>query len=230
VSFSLYQSGPPYNYSLFTWDTAGFDELGTPNQHIQNAPIVIVPANVVGQTATTAALNVGAVDTRGEANLTYTWSAVAGSAPVSFDPNGTHDAQNTTATFTQAGNYTLQVTATDPAGLTATSQVTVVVNQTADHFVISVPASAASGAAFDMTVTVVDQFGNTVTDYTGTLHFSTTDPDLGVILPPDYTFGADDHGSHVFTLGVTLITPGDETITAMDTASGLSGNGVVHIS
>ena len=58
--------------------------------------------------------------------------------------------------------------------------------------------------------------------YTGTVIFSTSDPDPGVVLPADYTFTLDDDGSHTFAdtgLGeTTLITPGDQTLTVMDTA------------
>ena len=39
-----------------------------------------------------------------------------------FSDNGTNAAQNTTAAFSMAGNYTFQVTITDPGGLTATSE------------------------------------------------------------------------------------------------------------
>jgi hypothetical protein len=39
--------------------------------------------------------------------------------------------------------------------------------------------------------------------------------------PTDYTFTADDAGVHTFTGGATLVTPGDQTITATDTSSGI---------
>jgi hypothetical protein len=38
--------------------------------------------------------------------------------------------------------------------------------------------------------------------------------------PADYT--AADAGVHTFTGGVNLITPGDQTVTATDTASGIT--------
>ena len=70
-------------------------------------------------------------DVAGESTLTYTW-ATTGTPPavVSFSINGSNAAKNTTATFSKAGNYTFQVTITDPNGLTATSSVNVTVNQT----------------------------------------------------------------------------------------------------
>jgi hypothetical protein len=61
------------------------------------------------------------------------------------------------------------------------------------------------------------------------MHFSSTDPVPGVIIPPDNTFEASDSGSHVFTPGVTLITPGDETIAVTDTGGGISGSVTMHL-
>jgi adhesin/invasin len=70
--------------------------------------------------------------------------------------------------------------------------------------------------------------------YIGTVTFSTTDPDKGVILPADYTFTADEGGVHTFTdTGrgeTTLITPGDQTITATDTKDDtITGNAIVTV-
>jgi hypothetical protein len=64
--------------------------------------------------------------------------------------------------------------------------------------------------------------------------FSTTDSDPGVVLPADYTFTAGDAGVHTFTdtgLGeITLVTPGDQTITVTDTADGtITGSATVTV-
>jgi len=78
-------------------------------------------------------------------NLTYTWAATsvpAGAALPAFSVNGSNAAKNTTASFTQAGSYTLQVKITDPGGLTTTSNVVVTVNQTLTSIAVS-PATAA---------------------------------------------------------------------------------------
>src|SRR4029077_9505585 len=77
---------------------------------------------------------------------------------------GTGTANNATATFTQAGSYTFQVTVTDTAGLTATSSVNVTVNQTLSSIPVS-PASAtvADGATQQFTASGQDQFGNAMT-------------------------------------------------------------------
>ena len=80
----------------------------------------------------------GADSTAGESNLTYTWSTT-GTPPaaVNFSANGSNAAKNTTATFSTAGNYSFQVTITDPSGLTATSSVNVTVNQTLTAITVS---------------------------------------------------------------------------------------------
>jgi hypothetical protein len=92
----------------------------------------------------------------------------------------------------------------------------------ASAFVVTVPGTVTSGTPFDVTVQAVDVFGQVAFGYRGTVTFSVTDPDPGVVLPPDYTFTADDAGTHTFTGGVTLITPGTWTLTVADLANGLS--------
>jgi hypothetical protein len=82
---------------------------------------------------------------------------------------------------------------------------------------------------FDLTVTAVDLFGQTAVGYTGTVTFTSSDGDPGVVLPADYTFTSADAGTVTFPGGVTLITEGDQTITATDTASGISGTATVTV-
>src|SRR5207245_4971161 len=89
-------------------------------------------------TGTTTNLSVRATDDGGAANLTYTWTSAP--ATPAFSVNGTNGAQNSTATFYAAGNYTFQVTVRDAGGLTATSSVTVTVAQTFTSVTLS-PAS-----------------------------------------------------------------------------------------
>jgi len=125
-------------------------------------PTIASAAKVVSQTATSANLQVLGADAAGESSLTYTWTAIGSPpAPVSFSANGTNAAKNTTATFSKTGSYTLQVTVTDPSGLTATSQVTVTTNQTLTSIKVS-PASAtvSPGGQQQLTAQTLDQYGN----------------------------------------------------------------------
>src|SRR5262249_62041095 len=62
--------------------------------------------------------------------------------------------------------------------------------------------------SFPVTVRAADLFGNTVTAYKGTVHF--TSPDVAAVLPADYTFTSADQGVHTFS--VTLGSLGADSI------------------
>jgi len=88
-------------------------------------------------------------------------------------------------------------------------------------FSFSPMGSTQPGAAFELTLSIQNAFGTNLLSYTGTVHFSSSDPNAA--LPADYTFTLPDQGSHTFV--VTLNTPGTQTITATDTQlSGYHGS------
>ena len=134
------------------------------------------------------------------------------------------------ATLVTAGNET--VTATDTANGSINGNATETVTAAAaSHLNISAPANVTTGTAFTVTVTALDPYNNTATGYVGTIHFTTSDQDPGIILPADYSFSAGDNGAHTFTAGVTLNTLGNQTITATDTATaGITGTASVNVS
>jgi subtilase family serine protease len=93
------------------------------------------------------------------------------------------------------------------------------------HFQISGPTGATAGVAVKETVTALNAYGNVVSTYTGTVHF--TSSDASASLPGDYTFLASDEGSHTFTF--TLQSLGPQNVTATDTSiGGLTGKGLVY--
>jgi hypothetical protein len=97
---------------------------------------------------------------------------------------------------------------------------------------ITAKSTAVSGTAFDVRITALDPHGNIDTSYQGTVTFSTTDPDSGVVLPADYTFTTGvggDNGVHTFSGGVTLVTVGDQTLTFTDTVSGIAGSATITV-
>jgi sugar lactone lactonase YvrE len=100
---------------------------------------------------------------------------------------------------------------------------------TAAYFAIAAPASVPASTPFDLSVTALDPYGNTAVNYQGTVTFSTSDTDPGIVLPADYTFTAADAGVHTFSGGVTLNTPGDQTITVTDVASGITRSVTVTV-
>ena len=77
---------------------------------------------------------------------------------------------------------------------------------------------ASAGSSFDLTVTAKDAAGSTLTSYTGTVDFSTSDTAAGVTLPASYSFTGGDNGTHTFSSGVTLDTAGAQTVTVKDDA------------
>jgi hypothetical protein len=112
----------------------------------------------------------------------------------------------------QAGTVT--VTGTDTVtGITGMATLTIVA-ASPDHIGFTAPDTFTAGVPFQLTVTIQDQFGNTVTDYTGTVHFQLTGP---VMASVDFTFPPADMGSHTFG-GLVLNQPGDYTLTATDSA------------
>jgi hypothetical protein len=118
------------------------------------------------------------------------------------------------ATLKTAGSQSL--TASDAtAGFSAGQTGITVSAAAASQFLLSGPTTAQAGVAFSLTLTVVDAYGNVVTGYTGTVHFSSSDQQAG--LPTDYTFGSGDAGVHTFS--VTLQTSGLQTITITDTVT-----------
>jgi len=78
------------------------------------------------------------------------------------------------------------------------------------------PSSTTAGVAQTVTVTALNANGTVNTGYTGTVQFTSSDPQA--VLPANYTFTAANQGVQTFT--VTLKTAGTQSITATDTATG----------
>jgi phospholipase C len=90
----------------------------------------------------------------------------------------------------------------------------------ATRLLVSAPAAVSAGADFTINVAALDDAGHRATNYSGTVHFSSTDG--AAILPADYTFtgnggNAGDGGVHSFT-GSALNTGGSQSIVAADLA------------
>ena len=90
------------------------------------------------------------------------------------------------------------------------------------------PSTATAGSPFTVTVNVVYQ-GKPDTAINGRIHFTSSDP--GAVLPGDYYFVHADAGSHTWTNGFILTTPGNQTIFgAIVDATGINGNVTVAVS
>lgn len=94
-------------------------------------------------------------------------------------------------------------------------------------FSMPAPAGGAGPAVpFHMTLTVKNSSNGTLTNYRGTVHFTSGDP--GAVLPADYTFTTADAGVHTFPFTLSLL--GNQTITVTDThSSGFTGTTTVNV-
>jgi hypothetical protein len=75
------------------------------------------------------------------------------------------------------------------------------------------PATMTAGQPQSLIVTALDSDGNPLTNYTGTVHFQSSDPQAD--LPADYTFTTGDHGTRTFD--VTLKMAGTWSLSVADT-------------
>jgi hypothetical protein len=115
------------------------------------------------------------------------------------------------AALRTAGNQT--IVATDTAtSLTGTSNTIAVPPTTPTHFAVSAPASATPGVPFTVTITALDANNTVVALYTGTVHFTSSDPNAA--LPADATLT-----QGVGTFSATLATGPSQTITATDSTT-----------
>src|SRR5437867_1393806 len=111
-----------------------------------------------------------------------------------------------------SGNQPVTGTDTVTGTITGTSGTIAVSASAATHYSVTAPASATAGTAFSVTVTALDQFNNTATGYTGTVHFTSSDG--AAVLPANTTLT-----SGIGSFSATLKTAGSRTLTATDTVT-----------
>jgi alpha-L-arabinofuranosidase len=162
-SVTLTLNGSDFGYSFPAYSMTVLD-LGAASGNTNSGPVITQAASAAASPVigTTTELSVSATDPSGDSGLTFTW-ITTGIAPasVTFSANGTNAAQNSTATFTRAGSYTFQVTASDPAGNSVISSVTVAVDQILTSIAVS-PGSVTTteNAQQSFSGTAYDQFGD----------------------------------------------------------------------
>jgi hypothetical protein len=116
---------------------------------------------------------------------------------------------------------TAQLGVADQRGVVRSGGVNIGAYQaSASALVLTAPATMTAGVPFDLTVKAVDPLGQVARGYTGTVTFSSTDPNPAAVLPAAYPFTLGDAGQHTFTGGVTLLTAGSQTVTATDSVTG----------
>jgi hypothetical protein len=149
--------------------------------------------------------------------------------PFTSSDNGRHVFNNVILVTAPSQTITARDTSSGISGMATLT----VVPAPANHFVFTAPTDVTSGMPFDFTLTATDPYGNQDTNYQGTVTFTTSDIDPGVVLPANYTYTPQDAGAHLFTntgLGeTTLITAGPQQIFVNDTVSGIGGMVTINV-
>ena len=144
-------------------------------------------------------------------NATASWSLTGKTGAVANSDLVTAG-NNTSAIFTanllgaaQIHAASGSLTSTDSGLITVTPRLSV----------SGYPSPSTAGTAGSVTVTAQDGSGATVTGYSGTVHFVSTDPQA--VLPSNYTFIGSNNGTKAFS--ITLKTAGNQSITVTDTVT-----------
>ncbi|HYT88865.1 MAG TPA: DUF4214 domain-containing protein, partial [Gemmataceae bacterium] len=199
-------------------DTATPSLTGTSNPITVNAAVrftISAPPTATAGTAFT--IPVTALDVFGNVATDYSgavhFTSSDGSAVLPADAALTNGNGTFTIILKTAGSQTLTASDSATPSITGDSSAIAVSPAAASRFVLSVPTTTTAGTPFTVTVTAQDAFGNTVTDYPGTVHFSTND--LQAVLPADATLT-----NGVGTFSITLKTAGTVSLTVTDTGNG----------
>jgi mannuronan 5-epimerase len=184
--------------------------------------------SVTGYPATTAGTSnkfvVSAIDANGNIVSNYTGTIHFTSTdsqaalPADYTFTASNDGTHTfSATFKTAGTQSLTATDTVQSFTGTESGISVSPLSTVSRFALAgFPSPTTAGVAGNFTVSALDTYGNTVTNYTGTVSFASTD--TSAQLPPNYTFQTSDQGTATFS--ATLVSAGTRTISVTDTATG----------
>jgi hypothetical protein len=181
------------------------------------------------QTFTVTVLNAdGSIDTSYTGTVLFTSSDARAVLPANYTFTTADAGMHTfSATLKTAGAQSITVSDTTNASLSSTDRNITVNSAAASKFIIAAQSSVQAGVAFGLTMIVEDAYGNVVTGYTGTVHFSSSDHKS--TLPASYTFTAADRGIHTFT-GLILRKSGNQKITITDTHnSALTGSVIVDV-
>lgn len=160
-------------------------------------------------------INVSALDASGALVATYSGTVhfTSSDAQAVLPPDSplTGGTKSFSVTFKTAGSQTITVSA---SGLSPGNSPAIAVSPgAANHFSVGSPATAAAHKVFNFTVTALDASENIATGYSGTAHFTSSDAQAA--LPANSSLTS---GTGTATFPATLVTLGNQTITATDTA------------
>jgi hypothetical protein len=216
---------------LFLTTPSGVREVALPPFIGQAVSFVVSGLPASAQAGAPVNLTVTAVDSKGHVVPNYTGTVHFTSSdrrpvylPADYAFTGFDQGSHSfTAVLATAGTQTVSATDTQNASLKGSAGLQIVPGPAWSYGVswygtttsASGTPAVASGYDIKPTATVYDRYNNVVTNYTGTVHLSSSDP--AAQLSPDYTFTAADKGTHQFS--ATLFTTGNQSFTFTDTAN-----------
>jgi len=220
-SATLIRAGPQ---TITATDTATATIIGTLGLTVRAAPAsgLALASTATPTAGSSFSFTVSAQDQFGNTDTAYagtvhfTSSDSSAGVVLPADSTLTNGQGAFSATLIKAGSQTITGTDKVTATITGTLGLTIRAANAAS-LVLDAPGGAKAGQAFNVTVTLKDQYGNVATGYRGTVHFATSDPLPTVALPADYTFTAADGGVRGFQ--VRLWTPPSQTVSATDTVN-----------
>ena len=190
--------------------TASSNNINVTPQPAKSFRVICPETAMVGTPLT---FTVNALDADGNSTTGYTgtvhFTSTDPQAILPTDATLTNGTGAFSATLKSSSNRTITATDTITLSTNGTSANINVSPGTADHLSMNVPDMTIAGISFSVVVTAQDAYNNTVSNYTGTVHFTSTDP--RAILPTVATLT---NGTGIF--GVTLVTAGSRIITATD--------------
>src|SRR5207245_3937581 len=132
-----------------------------------------------------------------------------------------HGLHVSSATLKTAGSQSISATDSVTTSISGTQLNTTVNAAVANRLAVSrFPSRTTAGVSQSFRITAQDMFGNTATNFTDIVTFSSTD--IQAVLPANYTFTIADAGVHTFS--AILKTAGSQSLTVQDTVnSSVSG-------
>ena len=156
--------------------------------------------------------------------LTYSDSANITGSLTATSGGGVADFSGLTPTVAEtAVNLSYSLPVYSSTSFAATSNSFSVIGPLA-QFAISAPSPVTAGQSFQFTVTAEDSGGNTITGFSGTLSFYSSDSGTGLVLPVTGTLV-----NGVGTFSATLVTEGNQTLGATDSALSITGSTSVAV-
>jgi hypothetical protein len=221
-----------------TLNTAGSQTItvtGAASLTGTSTPIVVSPIGATHFSVTSATFNpaagtpfnvtVTALDASNSAVTSYSGTVqFTSSDPQAVLPHNstlTNGVGSFSATLKTAGAQTITATDTATVSIVGTANLTNVSAGAATRFAVTTPANATARASISIVVMALDAYNNFLNNYSGTIHFTSTDGKA--ILPADGTLPPNGTGN----FSATLETVGTQTITATDKSkASLAGSSI----